>query len=129
MSSKPALASGGTGSLVRRLRLACQRVGLVYRDDGRLQGGPAVRRDCSRWSCLWGATLDASHHRWWRLSIVTVFPGYLVTHLIQEFQGWPRDVLTYAWVSVIAALWVDMAVSYRRRRRPLRAVASAGSGK
>lgn len=128
MSSKPAPASGGTGSLVQRLRLACQHVGLVYRDDGRLQAGPDVR-DSSRWNCLWGAILDASQHRWWRLSIVTVLPGYLVTHFIQEFQGWPRGALTYAWMLVMTALWVDIAVSYRRRRRPLRVVALGGSGK
>jgi hypothetical protein len=129
MRSKPAPASGGTGSLVQRLRLACQHVGLAYRDGGRLQAGPNVHRDSSRWSCLWGAILDASQHRWWRLSIVTVLPGYLVTHFIREFQGWPRDALTYAWMLVMTALWVDIAVSYRRQRRPLRVAASESSGK
>jgi len=129
MPSKPAPAGGGTGSLALRLRLARQHLGLVYRDDGRLQAGPDVRRGSSRWGCLWGAILDASQHRWWQLSIVTVLPGYLVTHFIREFQGWPRDALTYAWMLIMTALCVDIAVSYRRRRRPLRVVASEGSGK
>lgn len=99
------------------------------------QHGPDVRgrccQSCCRSACGWGLARDILHlvtawkellavfvavgqHRWWRLSLVTVFPAYVLAGLIPAFHGWPEDVTTVAWSLVVVALFVDLVRTGRR---------------
>jgi hypothetical protein len=50
----------------------------------------------TRWNFLRAAMHDASQHRWWRISLVTILPAYLAAQFVHAVPGWPRDVLTWA---------------------------------
>jgi hypothetical protein len=69
----------------------------------------------------WKAAFQqVGQHRWWRLSLVTVLPAYVAAWLIPALHGWPRTTINGIWLLVVLALYVDLAVSYRRQRKAAR---------
>jgi hypothetical protein len=63
---------------------------------------------------------EVGQHRWWRLSLVTVLPAYGAAWLIPALRGWPRTTIEGIWLLVLLALYVDLAISYRRRLKAVR---------
>jgi hypothetical protein len=63
---------------------------------------------------------QVGQHRWWRLSLVTVLPAYLAAWLIPALYGWPRTTINGIWLLVLLALYVDLAISYRRQLKAAR---------
>lgn len=63
---------------------------------------------------------EVSQHRWWRLSVVIVLPAYGAAWLIPALHGWPRNTIEGIWLLVILAVYVDLAISYRRHRKAAR---------
>ncbi|HEX6526826.1 MAG TPA: hypothetical protein VF070_43450 [Streptosporangiaceae bacterium] len=53
---------------------------------------------------------EVGQHRWWRLSLVTAFPGYWAAQLIPTLHGWPRTTTEGICLLVILALYVDLAI-------------------
>lgn len=74
----------------------------------------------SRWKCLVAVFGDAVQHRWWGLSILTASLAYGLTEVVPAFHAWPRTVTSGGWLVIIAVLYTDMIISYRRRRRAAR---------
>jgi hypothetical protein len=69
----------------------------------------------------WKAAFQqVGQHRWWRLSLVTVSPAYVAAQLIPALHGWPRTTIEGIWVSVLLALYVDLAISWRRQLKAAR---------
>jgi hypothetical protein len=63
---------------------------------------------------------EVGQHRWWRLSLVTVLPAYGAAWLIPALHGWPRTTIEGIWFLVLLALYVDLAISYRRQLKAAR---------
>ena len=63
---------------------------------------------------------EVGKHRWWRLSLVTVLPAYVAARLIPALHGWPRTTTEGIWFVVLLALYVDLAISWRRQVKAAR---------
>jgi hypothetical protein len=69
---------------------------------------------------LKAAFQEVGQHRWWRLSLVTALPAYWAAWLIPALHGWPRNTIEGIWLLALMALYVDLAISYRRQRKTAR---------
>jgi hypothetical protein len=66
------------------------------------------------WKELLAVFETVSQHRWWRLSMITVFSAYWLAQLIPALHGWPEDVTNVAVTLVFVAVFVDLVRTGRR---------------
>lgn len=97
-----------------RLADAKRLVDTLEWKSGRRLRPPGGRQLPAEWIA---AFQKVGQHRWWKLSLVTVLPAYVAGWFIPALYGWPRNTIEGIWLLVLLALYVDLAISYRRQRK------------